>query len=63
MAGPPRYQVLVFPYPISISDAVLRALSLRDLQVPRIPLIFNSFETLIVRVQETGKGNKLSSVV
>ena len=46
---PPKYQLLVPPSPISISEAVLRALSLSDLQVPRIPLILIVFVTLIDR--------------
>jgi len=46
---PPKYQVLVAPYPIYISEAVLSKLSLKDLQVPITPLIFNSLGTLIVR--------------
>lgn len=63
VAGPPKYQDWVPPYPISISAAVFRVLSLRDLQVPKIPLIFISLEALIVSWQAKGNGRRLSSVV
>jgi hypothetical protein len=43
---PPRYHVLVLPSPIYISAANFRALSFTDLAVPKIPLIFNYFDTL-----------------
>lgn len=52
---PPKYHELVMPSPISMSDAVLRALSLRERQVPRIPLILSSLETRILRLQAKGK--------
>jgi hypothetical protein len=60
---PPRYQTLVFPYPISISAAVLSALSFRDLQLPKMPLILSSLLTLMVSCVAMGKGRRLSSVV
>ncbi len=43
---PPKYHVLVLPSPIYISAANFKALSLTDFAVPKIPLIFNYFDTL-----------------
>lgn len=60
---PPKYQALVPPSPISISAAVFRVFSFRDLQVPKIPLIFSYFETLMFIWQAIGKGKSPSSVV
>jgi hypothetical protein len=52
---PPKYQLLVLPYPIYMSAASLRELSLRDLAVPKMPLILSSLETRMLRCALTGK--------
>lgn len=58
---PPRYHELVAPYPIYMSEAVFSELSLRDLQVPSIPLMRISLGTRMVSFVAMGNANNPSS--
>ena len=45
---PPKYQTLVPPSPIYVSDAILSVFYFKDFPNPNNPLIFNYFGTLKV---------------
>ena len=55
---PPRYQQLVFPYPMIVSPDMFNLSSAKDLQGPIIPLIFIYFDMYMYMWALMGNLNK-----